>query len=668
MMKQYFVRKVTLTLNGDRQIQLLALSSGISFKAKLDQALTSKPVFPGMTYQAAFVKRGRGLTITSLKPAGDADLLDCKALASFVGTLNTLPWHAPSPSLARLLEEAALHERCAVRQLLDQDSNQHNRHVLGMFLGEAQAAHLQFAWEDYMDFQRSVISIMAQGFDQTTAERMVNCLPEDAALHILSNPLLALPFLEGADHAFTAHPGFEAVPALKPAMALLRYLEGQSLTGNTLVDVSDVMAQSFGGVAGVGSADGVGGGAGAGGVGAGAEVGGMELGAAEVIRFCEAHGWIVSNEDSIQLASNNRLQSAVRDHLTRICDNFHTAYSQREIDHAFNRLSAFTPDMFTYDMVDEVALAINSRLIIVRYDNIKAAIEFTQQYCAVYELLTNVVPTTVTAARARCLGYSDQLGHEHIPFFEIMDGAHEQAVLVQQFNQMPLFEMLQLLSNLGKVMNLVALVDTTLPSNAAVEQMTRYFSTIDIQVRQQGDLPIQKCFRAQGESEARIEMEDLQRISVICDCPHLSRQLNRRYCSLSSDTKVPKKGDLIRLSPRGFREEDDALVRIVNVKASDLLVSQAQTYRTIKAEEFSRHSWDAGFVLSPREAMGVSLPPVLVFTSVNSNSGESTKSSALVRNLQAQGVRVIEHCVYEIDGSPKLSSTGTLQRIVPLVE
>jgi len=163
-------------------------------------------------------------------------------------------------------------------------------------------------------------------------------------------------------------------------------------------------------------------------------------------------------------------------------------------------------------------------------------------------------------------------------------------------------------------------------------------------------------------------MEDLQRIAVICDCPHLSQQLNRRYCSLPSDTKVPKKGDLIRLSPRGFRQEDDALVRIVNVKASDLLVSQAQTYRTIKADEFSRHSWDAGFVLSPREAMGVALPPVLVFTSENSNSDESTKGSALVRNLQAQGVRVIEHCVYEIEGSPKLNSPGTLQRIVPLVE
>lgn len=659
MMKQYFVRKVTLTLNGDRQIQLLALSSGISFKAKLDQALTSKPVFPGMTYQAMFVKRGRGLTITSLKPAGDADFLDCKPLASFVGTLNTLPRHAPSPSLGRLLEEAALHERCAVRQLLDQDSTQHHRHVLGMFLGEAQAAHLQFAWEDYMDFQRSVTSIMAQGFDQTTAERMVNCLPEDAALHLLSNPLLALSFLEGADDAFTGHPGFEAVPALKPAMALLRYLEGQSLTENTLIDVSDVMAQSFGG-------------AGVAGVGAGIGVAGVELGAAEVIRCCEAQGWIVSNGDSIQLASNNRLQSAVRDHLTRICDNFHTTYSQREIDHAFNRLSAFTPDMFTYDMVDEVSLAINSRVVIVRYDNIKAAIEFTQQYCAVYELLTNIVPTTVTVARGRCSGYSDQLGHEHVPFFEVMDGAHEQAVLIQQFNQMPLFEMLQLLSNLGKVMNLVALVDTTLPSNSAVDQMSRYFSTIDIQVRQQGDLPIQKCFRALGEIEARIEVEDLQRIAVICDCPYLSQQLNRRYCSLPSDTKVPKKGDLIRLSPRGFRQEDDALVRIVNVKASDLLVSQAQTYRTIKAEEFSRHSWDAGFVLSPREAMGVSLPPVLVFTSENSNSssnsGESTTGSALVRNLQAQGVRVIEHCVYEIEGSPKLNSPGTLQRIVPLVE
>lgn len=42
--------------------------------------------------------------------------------------------------------------------------------------------------------------------------------------------------------------------------------------------------------------------------------------------------------------------------------------------------------------------------------------------------------------------------------------------------------------------------------------------------------------------------------------------------------------------------------------------------------------------------------------------------AAFVRNLQAQGVHVIEHCVYEIEGSPRLASPGTVQWIVPLVE
>lgn len=134
-----------------------------------------------------------------------------------------------------------------------------------------------------------------------------------------------------------------------------------------------------------------------------------------------------------------------------------------------------------------------------------------------------------------------------------------------------------------------------------------------------------------------------------------------------------EKGDLIRLSPRGFRQEDDALVRIVNVKASDLLVSQAQTYRTIKAEEFLRNSWDAGFVLSPCEAMGVTLPQCWY-----SPRKFQTQTQALTRANQQKAprssetyklrVRVIEHCVYEIEGSPKLNSPGTLQRIVPLVE
>lgn len=48
--------------------------------------------------------------------------------------------------------------------------------------------------------------------------------------------------------------------------------------------------------------------------------------------------------------------------------------------------------------------------------------------------------------------------------------------------------------------------------------------------------------------------------------------------------------------------------------------------------------------------------------------GGERPGAAFVRNLQAQGVRVIEHCVYEIEGSPRLARPGTMQRIVPLVE
>ncbi|POA28176.1 MULTISPECIES: hypothetical protein [unclassified Pseudomonas] len=643
MAKYYFVRKATLTLSGDQQIHLLSLATGVSFKARLDQPLTSKSVFPGMTYQASITKRGRGLIVTSLVPADDVGFLECKALANFVGTHNALPRYAPPSSLGKLLEDAASQEQCPVRQLLDHRS----RYMLGKHLGEAQAAQLQFVWEEYLAFQASVTSVMAQGFCQISAEKMVKYLPEDADLHLLSTPLLALPFLETGECLLARHPGFNSVPELKPAMALLRYLERQSLAGNTLVEVSDALA------------------------GEGTVIGDVSRVSEDVIKtihLCETHGWIVSTEGWVQLASNYHLQSAVRDHLTKICQPFHPSYSRREIDHAFNRLSAFTPDMFTYDMIDEVALAINSRVLFVRHDDIRAAMEFTQQYCAVYELLSNVVPTSLTVAKARCAAYENKLDRPHTPFYEITDGAHTQAIVVHQFNQLPLFEIFQLISSLGNVMSLIALIDTTLPTNAAIEQMSRYFSTIDIQVPQQGALPIQRCLQQIGEMETRIEMEDLQRIAVICDCPKISLHLNRRYSSVPADTKVPKKGDLIRLSPRGLRCEDDALMRIVNVKQNELFVSQSLTYRTIKAEEFSRRSWNAGFALSPNEAVGVALPPVLVFTSAKFCLSESGAGSALVRNLQAQGVRVIEHCVYEIEGSPKHGNPGTLQRIVPLVE
>ncbi|MBD8749944.1 hypothetical protein IFT42_07265, partial [Pseudomonas fluorescens] len=346
----------------------------------------------------------------------------------------------------------------------------------------------------------------------------------------------------------------------------------------------------------------------------------------------------------------------------------HPVYSEREIEHAFSRLSAFTPDMFAFDMLDEVTLALNSRVLLVRYDDVKAAVEFTRQYCAVSELLTNTVPTSVTIAKARCAAYENELGHAPVPFYQITDGAHAQAIVVHQFNQLPLFEIFQLLAELENVVNLVALVDATLPANAAVDQMSRYFPTVNVRIRQQGALPIQQCLRKLSEIEARIDAEDVQRVAVICDCSELVQLLNRRYCSVPADTKVPKKGDIIRLSPRGLRRKDDALIRIVNVKANELFVYQSQTYRMIKADEFAGYSWDAGFALSPNEALGVELPPALVFTSAQGGAGGERSGAAFVRNLQAQGVRVIEHCVYEIEGSPRLASPGTLQRIVPLVE
>ncbi|MCO7504760.1 MULTISPECIES: hypothetical protein [unclassified Pseudomonas] len=506
MAKYYFVRKVTLTLSGERQIHLLSLATGTSFKARLDQELMSNPIFPGMTYRASIGRRGRGLIIASFDSAFGVGIDECKALAGFVGTQKSLPLYAPPSGLANLLVEAGLVEKRSVRQLLHHES----QFILGKYLGDGQTAQLQFAWEDYMAFQMSVLGFMRQGFDQATAERMVTCLSVGPG-HLLAYPPTALPFME-PDSTSVVHSGFELSPALRHAWGLLRYLEAQSLVDNTAVEVSDLIvrlcsAEGSSAVDGQGVVEG-------GSVVEGSFSGGSDD-VIEAIRQCEHRGWIAATEGRVQLDANYRLQSAVRHHLTRICVPFHPFYSEREIEHAFSRLSAFTPDMFAFDMLDEVTLALNSRVFLVRYDDIKAAIEFTQQYCAVSELLTNNIPTWVTVAKARCAAYENELGVAHIPFYEIAHGIHSQAIVVHQLNQLPLFEIFQLLAELGNVVNLVALVDVTLPGNAAVDQMSRYFPTVDVRVRQQGALPIQQCLGKLSEIEARIDAEDVQRIAVI---------------------------------------------------------------------------------------------------------------------------------------------------------
>ena len=84
-------------------------------------------------------------------------------------------------------------------------------------------------------------------------------------------------------------------------------------------------------------------------VGIGADTGGDVIGGfiagsddmLEAIRECERHGWVVASEGYVQLQSYHLLQSSVRNHLTRICTPFHPVYSEREIEHAFSRLSSF---------------------------------------------------------------------------------------------------------------------------------------------------------------------------------------------------------------------------------------------------------------------------------------------------------------------------------------
>lgn len=115
---------------------------------------------------------------------------------------------------------------------------------------------------------------------------------------------------------------------------------------------------------------------------------------------------------------------------------------------------------------------------------------------------------------------------------------------------------------------------------------------------------------------------------------------HRRYSSVPTDTKVPKMGDPIRRSPCGVRRQDDALIRVVNVTPGELFVLHSQMYRTIKADEFAGYLWAAEFALSPHEACGLTIPPMLVLTSDEDGSGGEMNAVALVRNLHSHGVRV----------------------------
>lgn len=620
--KLYFVRNITQSLDGTPSIHVLSLGTGVNFKAKLDPALSSQATLPGVTYQAIVMKRGRGVMLTAIKLASDLPLgVECKALAAFLAKRGNLSNYMPLANLSQRLLDAATTQHCTVRELL---SGSHNR--LATYIEEPQASNLLFAWRELQAFQADVQAVMAQGFDQRTSERIVQCSPVGVAERLVDTPLHALPFLPSDSAVLDLHPTVRAAPQMAASIELLRYLEAQSSQGRTLLLIEEVAHFE------------------------------------EAVGYCTSQGWVAVQDGFIQLVSNNQLQQALREALSRICSPFHPRFTLKEIDYAFNRLNAAFPDLFMADMFEQVSQAINSRVLLVRHDDIQAAIEFTQQFSAVTELLSNRLPTLVTHSTPSET-YEKELGSTPTPFYQIDAQEHSTALVVFQFNLLSVFEMYQLFTNLGKVFNLVAMVDMTLPISAAINQLATYFPIVDVHVRQQGALPLQQCFGHLPDMEAWVEKEDVKRIAVICDCPRLALHLNRRYSSVAGRATTPKKGDLIRLSPKGMRSEDDALVRVISVKQSELLVLQSNTYRSIKTEKFLEHSWHAAFALSPAEAMSVALPPVLVFTSAGSAS-----SHALVRNLQVRGVRVIEHCSYEIEGSPEVRHPGSLQRIVPLVE
>jgi hypothetical protein len=620
--KLYFVRNITQSLDGTSSIHVLSLGTGVNFKAKLDPAFSSQSALPGATYQAMVMKRGRGVMLTAIKLASDLlPGVECKALADFLAKRGNLSNYIPLANLSQRLLDAATTEHCTVRELL---SGRHNR--LATYIEEPQVSNLLFAWRELQALQAEVQAVMAQGFDQPTSEKIVQCSPVGVAERLVDTPLHALPFLSSDSAALERHPTVLAASQMTESIGLLRYLEAQSSQGRTLLLIDEVAHFQ------------------------------------EAVDYCTSQGWVAVQDGFIQLISNNQLQQALREALSRICTPFHPRFTLKEIDYAVHRLNAAFPDLFMADMFEQVSQATNSRVLLVRHDDIHAAIEFTQQFSAVTEVLSNKLPTLVTYSKPSEV-YERELGGVPVPFYRVTAQEHAPALVVFQFNLLPVFEMYQLFANLGKVFNLVAMVDMTLPISDAIKQLASYFPTVDVHVRQQGALPLQRCFGHLADMEARVEKEDVNRIAVICDCPRLALHLNRRYSSVAGHAATPKKGDLIRLSPQGMRSEDDALVRIISVKQSELLVLQSNTYRSIKTEEFLEHSWHAAFALSPAEAMSVALPPVLVFTSAGSASGHS-----LVRNLQVQGVRVIEHCSYEIEGSPEIRHPGLLQRIVPLVE
>jgi hypothetical protein len=521
--------------------------------------------------------------------------------------------------------EAASQSRCSVRDLLTSRA----KDVLANFLKEPYHSSLILAWNELQAFQTSVAALMREGFSQQVSEDMTRCLPSDVLLEIPMDPLIALPFLKPCEDLLLAsHARVRQVPGRINAIALLRELEARSLEADTALQIAE-----------------------------------LQHGHEGAINYCVAKGWVTADDGLIQLTSNNRLQEALRYRLMEICRLFHPTYSEQEIQYAFTRLNALSPDMFVTDMVDEVIQGVNSRVLFVCHDGIEAAIEYAHQYSAVFDVLTNDPPTLVAAATRSCTALEDAFEFSPIPFYQVSPEQHSRSVLIFQFNLLTVAEIFQLATNLGTVTNLIAFVDVTVPTNAVMDQLLRYFPTTHVRVRQQHPLPLESCLSHLDEIKARINREDVQRIAIVCDCSEIRLHLNDQYSSVPGQSRLPKKGDLIRLTPLGFRINDDAMVRVVSLKATDLFVSQGHTYRSIKVEELSSYSWHPGFALSPEQAMRMSLPPVLVFT-----CAKSPTASAMVRNLKSLGVRVIEHCVYEIPGSPKAQPPGSLQRIVPLIE
>ncbi|WP_024678834.1 hypothetical protein [Pseudomonas syringae] len=396
----------------------------------------------------------------------------------------------------------------------------------------------------------------------------------------------------------------------------------------------------------------------------------------EGLRLSANAGWVITDGDHYQLKSNANLQVAVRRQLERLSRNFFPTYTADEIRYSYSRYSQVVASYSHIDYEDEITAAVNSRISIIRPQDLKCLHEFMAQLSGVLQILYASAPLVVVYSSGLSSMHELHAEKEPIPFYRLPQELPKYStIMVTDCDLFSLSDFLITLQNIPETSRLV-LIDSRRTKPGAtphfIDGLARYFAALDVQrnVMPQRLTPNQDSICPQEPFNVR-HAEQCHRGHpeevFVSDHPALVDAINQRLTRtrspivLETQDRSFRKYDRVWLRPAYSSKWDPFICTLHSVSAKGLFVEMDGRFLTLSKQLVQDAVVALGFAMSPTAAVQTRALSVVLIAS-------RPHKEEWIAYLVAYGLKVTDSFPHDLAPSRPFTKGLAYQRLAPLVE